>query len=58
MKSDTEGLDVMEAEAKAIRLAGGRLGAEFEAALDVFAAGGRACCAARAGAQGEKDRHL
>ena len=36
MKSDTEGLDVMEAEAKAIRLAGGRLGAEFEAALDVL----------------------
>ena len=26
----------MEAEAKAIRLAGGRLGAEFEAALDVL----------------------
>ena len=36
MKSDTEGQDVMEAEAKAIRLAGGRLGAEFEAALDVL----------------------
>lgn len=36
MKSNKEGLDVMEAEANAIRLAGGRLGAEFEAALDVL----------------------
>jgi arabinose-5-phosphate isomerase len=34
--SENEGRDVMEAEARAIRLAGERLGEEFEATLDVL----------------------